>query len=255
MDKKEYIYIAEESCVNDEICITPKWKNMKYIEKIINKILTPIQKTIENSIEDRLKSISESLEKLDKLNGEVEKLTNRISTIESRIKLNNEDIQTLRNNYNSKRARFETIYKEGIYKFCELNLRLAQSAPAHGRIGKLEIHQKLVSYTYAPTEDLRKEISEYAQTDKDIQSIFSAINNFNEEYKPRIVDYLSKEVGKRWEDCVLFPQEKVFNSQAMAPFNDDIEEGTPVYIIALGFDFPNSNREKQLPKVMARVIK
>ena len=56
MKNRQYIYIAEESENDDSI--TPKWKNMNFLEKIVLKILNPIREEIEKSIKSGLKEQS-----------------------------------------------------------------------------------------------------------------------------------------------------------------------------------------------------
>lgn len=84
--------------------------------------------------------------------------------------------------------------------------------------------------------------------------LLADIDNFNANYKPDLIGYLSN-FNTKWEDCVLFPNEFIFNPSTMIPFNDlEIEEGTPVYVVSLGYNFPNSNSEKQLPMVFRKTL-
>lgn len=249
MSNKKYIYIAEESTTDESI--TPKWKSMKFLENWVQRIFTPIRKEIEDSF-------AESLEKMRNENAElrqkVSDLSTELSKLSRQVKEDGEKTKKLSAYYNAEKASSESKYKTAIDILYKLKLKFEQNVPTFGKANKLEVLQMLVKYLYSPTEALKKRILLSSRGDEKAKSILDEIDNFNDNFKSDLVESLSN-VNSKWEDCVLFPQETKYNPQTMALFNDmDTEVGEPVYIVSLGYKFPHSNSEKQLPLVFKHKI-
>lgn len=247
MKNRQYIYIAEESENDDSI--TPKWKNMNFLEKIVFKILNPIREEIEKSIKSGLKKLREENELLK---GQVLELTEKINGLMTDIEKYEKKTNTLMAEYNTKIASSDSKYKAGIDVLYKLNLKFNQNVPTFGRAQKLETLQMLVNYLYHPEESIREAILVSSQDDEKTISILSDIDKFNSNFKTDLVGYLKKS-GKTWEDCVSFPSDVHYDPQIMTPYNDiEIESGTPIYVVSLGLHLPNSNSDEQLPCVFVR---
>lgn len=241
--------MAEVASEDDLMNITPKLASMNFLEKLILRIFTPLRKEIEQSVN---KSLSDINLKNSQLEEKVNELSKALLELSKKVDRNGKKTDTLLADYNTKKASSESKYKAAIDILYKLNLKFSQNVPTFGRANKLEIIQMLVNYLYNPMDAIRETITSTAADDEKTLSILAGIDNFNANYKPDLIDYLS-EINIKWEDCVLFPNEFTFNPSAMIPFNDlEIEEGTPVYVVSLGYKFPNSNSEKQLPMVFIR---
>lgn len=247
-NNNQFIYIAEMTCDNNETSITPKWKDMKYIEKIISRVL---KDTIEQNLKEKLQSLSQTLEQQERV---IKKLEGNISSLENQLTSSKDRINALSNSFNSQKANADTNYKRGIDKLGELNSKFIQYVPIFGRNGHLQLLQELVTLLHTPTETILEELSGYAKKNKDnvIQSIMDEIVKFNKEYRLGIEKYLSEVANKKWEECVIFPQGTTYDSKTMGSYNEDLTDGVQVYIVSLGFNFPNSNVSKQLPLAIAK---
>jgi len=245
MSNKQYIQIAEVS--EDEGSITKKWKSMKFLEKFVSKFFTPVINEMKDSI-DRLNKENE------KLRTDLGDLSNRFNQLVDQVQIDSQKTATLLADYNTKKANSDSKYKAAIDVLYSLNLKFCQNVSTFGKANKLELLEMLVRYLYNPIEAYRNAILALSQDNDKSKSILSEIENFNENFRSDLVNYLS-EKNTNWEDCVKCPSDSMFNSQIMTPFNDvEIEEGTPVFIVSLGYNFPNSNSERQLPNVFKRII-
>ena len=103
MKNRQYIYIAEESENDDSI--TPKLKNMKFLEKIVFKILNPIREEIEKSIKSGLKELREENELLKE---QVLELTEKMNGLMTDIEKYEKKTNTLMAEYNTKIASSNT---------------------------------------------------------------------------------------------------------------------------------------------------
>lgn len=239
MSKEQYIYMAEMSSDDDVLNITPKLASMNFFKKFISKLLTPLKE-----------ELKQSLEALEKRNALLEE---QVLNMSNDLSIISKKMETLLADNNTKKASLDSKYKKAIDVFCELGKEIIDNVPRFGRAGKLNVIQMLVQYLYNPTDDLLDNIkSEATDGDKAI-SILKDIANFNNTLKPDLIHYLSS-IEKKWEDCVLFPDECTYNPSTMQYFNNEIEEGTPIYVVSLGYDFPKSNLEKRLPKVFPKDI-
>lgn len=248
MSKKHYFYMAEVSSEDDLMNITPKLANMNFLKKIVQRIF---REEIERSVSKSLNDMSSQNSNLEE---KVNKLSKALLDLSERVDRNGKKTDILLADYNTKKASLDSKYKAAIDILYKLNLKFSQNVPTFGRANNLEILQMLVHYLYNPVDAMRETITSRAHDDKKTLSILADIDNFNANYKPDLIGYLSK-FNTKWEDCVLFPNDFIFNPSTMIPFNDlEIEERTPVYVVSLGYNFPNSNSEKLLPMVFRKTL-
>ena len=247
MNNKQYIQIAEIS--EDEESITKRWKSMKFLVKFVLKIFTPMIEQMETSFNQSIQDLRSENEQIQ---DQLKKLSERHRILSEQVQKDSQKTATLLADYNTKKASSDAKYKTAIDALYSLNLKFSQNVSTFGKANKLELLEMLVNYLYSPNDSLREAILSLSQDNDKSSSILCDIDNFNKCYREDLVNYLS-EINTKWEDCVQFPINKKFNSQIMIPFNDvDIEEGAPVYIVTLGYAFPNSNSERQLPNVFKR---
>ena len=257
MDKKLYIPILEEIVDKDGlICSNKKKMEMNWLEeklgKIILRILTP-----------KLEEIVSDIDEMKKANA---KLQDNIKKLQSELsQLKTEKIVPLLETHNAKIASLDNKYREAIKKMSDLYLEFEQCIPIFGRPKCLETLQMLVEYLYNPTKELRTLIlSNSNETENDsreikrmndrIKKMHSEIENFNDTERKYLEEYLSS-IESNWENCVFYPKENLYNSRTMFAFDGSkIEEGTPVYIVSIGYKFPNSNAEPKLPLVIGREL-
>lgn len=244
MGKKQYIEIVEIS--DNEECGTKKWMSMKFFENLVYKIFTPIINAQIDSFEKSMQTLRTENEYIKR---QLDVLTEKYKNFSEQVQKDSQNITTLLADYNTRKASSDTKYKDAINALYKLNRLFIQNVSTFGKANNLELLEKLVNYLYNPNYELRETI--LSQKDAKSASILLDIDDFNNNLKSDIVSYLNDR-GVKWEDCVQFPGSKNFDSQIMIPFNDEIEEGFPVYIVSLGFAFPNSNSEKQLPNVFMR---
>ncbi len=276
----QYIYVAEESINQDEVSLTPKWKNMKFLDKIIIRHLTPalremqvqqsqsideIKDAISNNLIPSIQGIqgqqSQSTDEINRifkyindLKQENIELKSRLDSICQSIDKNELVTATLLNEYNSKKAGLNSKYKTAIDVLYSLRTKFIQNVATFGRSSRLELLQMLVNYLYEPSDALKDAIISSSHEDKKTASILSEIENFNDKYRNNVISYLT-EKGKVWSQCVIFPNDSVYHPNLMSVYNDaDLEEGTPVFIVALGYSFPDSNSEEVSPIVFKRTI-
>lgn len=246
MNNKQYIQIAEMS--EDEESLTKKWISMKFLEKFVLKIFTP-------KIEQMSTSFNQSIQNLHSENKQLKEQLNELlekyRILSEQVQKDSQKTATLLADYNTKKASSDAKYRTVINVLYSLNLKFSQNVSTFGKAKKLELLEMLVKYLYHPSDNLRETILSLSEDNDKSASILCDIDNFNNNYREDLVNYLS-EINTTWEDCVQFPSNNIFNSQIMTPFNDDIEEGAPVYIVTLGYAFPNSNSERQLPNVFKR---
>lgn len=244
MSNKKYIYIAEVSSEDDSMNITPKLVNMNFFEKFIMRLFTPLREEIKES----LKALELKNKELEKL---VSDLSQKLSLLSDKVNQNGEKTEALLADYNTKKASMDSKYKAAIDALYKLNIKFSQNVRRFGEANKLNIIQMLVHYLYNPTNDEQDTIMAAACGDERTLSILKDIDDFNTSLKPDLIKYLDT-IEKKWQDCVLFPNEYIYKPSTMQPYNDEIEEGSPIYVVSLGYKFPNSNSEEQQPMVYIR---
>ena len=242
MDKELYIVIKEVS--SEDGMFTEKNASMS-IKKFIEKFLTLGQ--LKQSLEDLKKdnaALKQSLEDLKKDNAALRDKVLKLS----------EKSEILFKDFNAKKSSLDIKYKDAINAFYDLNIKIEQCFSVFARKGMLNVLQMLLYYLYNPTDDLLSNIKSTARNEDEIISILKDITNFNDTLKQDLINCLSS-IGKKWEDCVLLPNECSYNPSTMQYYNVEIEKGTPIYVVSLGYDFPKSNLGKCLPKVFPKNIK
>lgn len=249
MEKKQYIPIIEET--NDGeglICVFKKKMDMNWFKKKFWSMFTPQL----NEIQSDMKKMREEY---NGLQDEIKKLQSALSGI-------NKKIEPLLETHNTQIASLDNKYREAIKKMSKLHLNFAQCVPMFGRARSLEILQMLVKYLYNPTGELYSEILAASNGKDDNEKVremrdkakemLSEIDEFNKAAKKDLVKYLSN-IGMSWEECVYYPVECKYNPKTMSSYNgEEIEEGTLVYIVSIGYEFPNTNAKPQRPIVFER---
>ena len=251
MNNKQYIYVLEESPNDDSI--TPKWKNMKFLDNLILRVFTPVLKDALNKMnESNSRAFDDLRLENAQLRDEIKKLSKGLNELSERFSKNDEKTNILFAEFNTKKASADSKYKNAIDYLYRLNRTFEDSVGAFGRAKKLEILEMLVQYLYNPEKAIQERIQLASMDDERSLSILAEIGKFNDEYRPDLGEYLAS-INAKWNDCVQYPIETNYNPRTMACYNDlEIEIGTPIYVVSLGFNFPNSNSEKQLPKVFKR---
>lgn len=260
MEKKQYISIQEETIDGEGlICVIQKKVEMNWVEeklgKIILRIFTP-------KLEEIVSDIDEMKKANTKLQDEIKKLRSELSQFNTGIE---KKIEPLWETHNAKIASLDNKYRKAIKKMSALYVDFEDCVPIFGRPKRMEVLQMLVEYLYNPTKELRTLIlSNSNDTENDsreikrmndrIKKMLSEIENFNDTERKYLEEYLSS-IESNWENCVFYPKEYLYNSRTMFAFDGSkIEEGTPVYIVSIGYKFPNSNAEPKLPLVVEREL-
>lgn len=252
MSNNRYIYVFEESTNDDGIIrITPNLTDMKFLEKLVLRSITPKIDEMKATNKRDLETLQQENLRLQK---DISNLLEKVNDLSIQLSKNDEKTNKLLERYNTEKASIDSKYKEAIGFLYRLNIKFEGSVGIFGRAKKLDTLQMLVNYLYNPDNSIRERIQQVSMDDEKAISILSEIDKFNNECKSDLLEYLTS-INCKWDDCVHYPKETDYNPQTMACFNDiDIEVGTPIYVVSLGFNFPNSNSEKQLPKVFKRVI-
>lgn len=251
MRKKIYFLIEETS---EDGTSTQKKINMNIFEKLFNKLFS----NHIGKVTDDLQTIKGKLEidvkgELLKLNGQQQDLKSKLNDIEKELKKLDDNLQKCISVYNTQKAGSSAKYKDAIDILYQLNYSFLQNVSAFGKEKKIDILQMLIKYLYKPDDNVKRNILRLSNNFNKVDIILNKIDGFNESFKPDLLNYLSG-FNKKWEDCVIYPNDNVYNPQTMAPLNDiEIENGEPIYIVSLGYDFPNSNSKKVLPTVVRRL--
>lgn len=260
MDDKFFFHVAEENFDNEGVTIKTSWRDMKFLKKIILRIFSKDiekvrvqQSNVVDQINELRSFINDLAQQNEKLHQQISTLSSDLSAIKSHLTENTNITSKLLAEYNTKKASVDTKYKEAIDCLYRLNKIFLKNVPHLGRAKDLDKLQMLVNYLYNPTEALRDAILNCTQNEtassKIIVSIMDEIDSFNKSLKQDLLKYLENE-NLEWDKCIIFPISTLFSSETMLPYNDsDIDNDTPIYIVSLGFDFPNSNSEKVLPTV------
>ena len=237
--------------------ITEKTVSMNRIKEFIVKL---ISEQLVEKLEENNAALMKSVEKLEENNAALMKSVEALKEDNAKLKLQVSQIskksEPLFKEYNEKKTSQDNTYRKAINAFYELNSKIDGCVSKFGRDGMLNVIQMLVRYLYNPTDDLLNDIKSEAKDknkNEEITSILNNIADFNENLKPDLIRYLSS-IGKKWEDCVLFPDKYTYNPSTMQYYNNEIENGTPIYVVSLGYDFPNSNLKKCLPKVFPKGV-
>lgn len=253
MDKELYIFVKEMP--SEGGVITEKTVSMNRIKEFIVKLISEqlvkkleennaaLMKSVEEKLEENNAKLKKSVEALEKDNAELKKQVLQIS----------QKSEPLFKEYNEKKTSQDNTYKKAINAFYDLNIKIEQCFPVFARKGMLNVLQMLLCYLYNPTDALLSNIESTARNEDEIISILKNITKFNNTLRQDLISCLSS-IGKKWEDCVLLPNECSYNPSTMQYFNVEIEKGTPIYVVSLGYDFPKSNLTKCLPKVFPKKI-
>lgn len=251
MEDKILIRVCEVEHDKDGVKPKKSWKNMNWLEKIV---LGFFDKRIEDNkvIKELRSSVNDLTEKNKELTKKNKELTANVSAISSRQNQMDDVLNKLLVGFNTDKANAKKKYTKAIDELSNINELFKHNIREFSRARELNILHKLINYLYEPSDTLRNEINslESSRNTERIKDIFDKIDKFNTSFKQGMLDYLNNE-GRKWEDCVIFPYSCYFSSDTMSPYNaTDINEGNPIYVVSLGFNFPNSNYGKVLPEVI-----
>ncbi len=249
MERKQYISIAEESYDENGIKnITNKLIDMTILDKFIMRICSPIKENLEQSLNKSMNELKATFAtSMETMRKENEALKQKVAALSNNLNIVLAD-------YNTKKASLSSKYKHAIDFLYALNVKFENSVSTFGRAKQLEVLQSLVKYLYLPTKNLRPESPIDSEIGSKVNSLLVEIDKFNREYRTDLEEYLTS-IKSKWDDCVIYPKEDTFNPLTMNAFNGSAyPNGTPVYVVELGYNFPNSNAEKCLPVVFKRDI-
>lgn len=250
MEREQYINIIEKSPVDGGL--EQKWIPMNILEKYFLKAISPTITSIQKSNEELRNQNDEMAKQISDLSRNMKPLEEEIKKLSKQVEQISESTSILVAEYNTKKASSISKYKNAIDELFKLKMRFEQNVGYYGRADKLDLLQMLVHYLYEPQEALKDSIISQSGDDAKTLQILEEIEKFNSELKKDLITYLEG-IESTWDNCVIFPKEFVYNSETMASFSDnDIEEGTPIFVVSLGYKFPNSNSESTLPLVFTR---
>lgn len=232
----------------DYIINNPSEFMSNFIKKYILKVCEP--KLIE--INNKVDSLSKELQNRDKTDRTVTKLQEKVSSLTKKVNDLNNEVTPILNEYSSKRARTANRDDDCVLKLREINKNLHAIVPQLGSSNKMLTTLHLMcEYLCTANVLLLKQIEKnLSEADPEIRNhmerILNSIIEYNNNERQTLADKLSQ-MGKRWWECVLFPEDTRFNSDTMNPYNNRIEEGAEIFVVALGLDLPGV--VKSLPTV------
>lgn len=255
---KDNLYFQMKEISSNEDFVESKNVNMSmgWFEKQIKNFLLPDLKAREKRLTDTLEDLKKTI---CNLTHRVNALSNDLSQLSNELEKNKGKVDIVFSDYNTRNASSDSKYRLAIDDICRLNEKIRYRTSMFRRGGYLENLQLLVKYLYEPSVELQTEILEITPDDDksknisdETKNILKEIDAFNVKFKPDLINFLSK-LGFKWEDCVLFPEEFKYDSKKMCSYNEmEIEEEAQIYVVSLGYEFPNSNLGKQLPVVFKR---
>jgi DNA repair exonuclease SbcCD ATPase subunit len=258
--ENRFVTVEIDRDSDDNIIEKRKLISMKWLSNKINQLLFPgIQRYVENTVSplrSKITELEKSNKELEKSNKEyaqeIEYLKNKVNNLESlsnKVESLSNKVESLMSVHNSKQTQLDTKYKDAIKSFTDLYSSFTQVVSKFGKAGKLQTLENLVKYLYNPSLYNKSDV-QLEFNDNESQKVFDKIYDFNQSSKPSLISYLDS-IGKKWEDCITYPKTKKFSHQTMEPLNGlDIDEGETIYVVFVGFRFPNSNAESHLPCVI-----
>ncbi len=228
---------------------------MKYnIKKSLSKLFKSKSKekieVVVNDI-DKLKYTCESLNnEIQILREDNQNFKDKLTELTDIITQINSLISPLVSDYNKKNAQAYISYKSAIDFLYKLNFKFEQSIPYFDRENKLDSLQSLVQHLSDSANKIIKVSS--SPLKERIDMLYNDIEEFNKSYKPGLLSYLDS-MEKSWNECVQLPATYYYDPGIMKYIGNEPLPGTPIYVVSLGFQFPNSNGEEKLPSVMTRL--
>lgn len=245
--QNEYVEVVDyNKDKNGTISFNKKAYSMNFLSKFfLQKAEDMLMPTL-SDLQKQLNDIKEIVERLNEDNM-------RLNDIDNRLKKNISDTAVLIEEYNKTNVGANARYIEAVSFLCKINLMFKQAIPYFGSKRKLNILEMLVDYLYSSKIDLKNELGREANNDRRVSEILDLIEKFNKSSRNDIICYLQK-IKSDWNRCLFFPENKVFQSDNMKIFNDieKLEEGTPVYVLSLGYELPDSNVELEITTVCSR---
>lgn len=254
MEKKYYIKMMEESSEDGVLC--ENWRPMNFFKKLfLNWCAKEIVKTktdLEKEITDLRNNNNELSGKIDAVIKQIGELSQKLDTVSTQLEKTKTATKQIRAEYNTQKASIDSMYKGAIDCLYDLRNQFENNVSKFGKDNRLDVLQMLVHYLYDPKDSLKDAIYSRIENNNDkALDILGKIVNFNDTYREKLIAYLADK-GFSWEQCVLFPEKYVYDPTVMAAFNDlEIIENSPIYVVALGYQFPGSNSENHRPVVFA----
>lgn len=117
--------------------------------------------------------------------------------------------------------------------------------------GILHNDERIIGYFFN-RKDGKDDNEEVGMMCNKTKEMLSKIDEFNKTAKKDLVKYLFN-IGMSWEECVHYPEENKYNPKTMSSYTgEEMEKGTPVYIVSIGYEFPNTNAGRNRPIVYER---
>lgn len=104
-----------------------------------------------------------------------------------------------------------------------------------------DLCHKLIQMLY-DGKDMKLDLSNVTEEDREkAVTLRGNIRTFNINYRPQLIAYLERQ-GKKWEECVRFPLNKIYDpAWDEEMLGNEIEEGTVIdRVVQLGFEFQDS---------------
>lgn len=260
----KYIKISDVQTSQDGIIsrIDKLWP-MKILENWIKSIFNCEMKSftteIQNQINDDKKecnsvknNIETILDKISNLEIQHKSMLKEISDLKTQQATLEKTTSVLQREYNTQKARVDAGYRNAISAFCTINRKFKQEFPWFGKNAMLDVLEMLVHYLVKPTVEFKETILQKSNNHQKVSSIIEAIEQFNRTHRDNLEAYLKRD-GSSICNQIIFPESRKYDKNVMQVFNDEnIEEGSPIYIISLGYSFPNSNTNAEKPLVYPR---
>ncbi len=221
---------------------------MGYIEQKIREWLLPEIKRINETIESQSRRIQELERSNSQLNDLLKEEKEKNEKIKSRL-------DELTSNANSERVRLEKNYSQGVTEFQKLNRKMTDYIRKFDEVGCSYILEMITEYFYIHSQKLKDEILAEFEKEKvelPVMNILDDIDKFDKTYRPNIDRFLGL-INSSLDKCLIFPKERYFISRDMESVTGrNIKDGSPVFIIGLGYDFPVIDIPSQKPSVFPK---
>lgn len=221
---------------------------MGYIEQKIREWLMPEIKRINDTIESQSRRIQE----LERSNKQLNDLLKEEKEKNEKIKAK---LDQLSNNVSSEELRLKRYYSQGVTEFQKLNRKISDYIMKFDEVGCLSILEMITEYFYIHSQELKDLILaefEKTKTTLPVMNLLEEIDNFDNTYRPNIDRFLGL-INSSLEKCLIFPKERYFLARDMESVTGrNIKDGNPVYIIGLGYHFPDIDIPSQKPSVFPK---
>lgn len=221
---------------------------MGYIEKKIREWILPEIEKINETIESQSRKIQE----LEHSNKQLNDLLKEEKEKNEKIK---NKLDQLSSNVNSEELRLKRNYSQGVTEFQKLNRKMTDYIRKFDEVGCSSLLEMITEYFYIHSQELKDIILaefEKTKTTLPVMNLLEEIDNFDKTYRPNIDRFLGL-INSSLEKCLIFPKERYFLARDMESVTGrNLKDGSPVYIIGLGYDFPEIDVPSQKPSVFPK---